>query len=372
MTHQQSSHSDPIPATARFCSPFTFHYGHIERLLLINFTGDPDTVYVGFEPQIVNDPVKGKGLLVIAWRQDGTIDVYHQPQLTLQREDYDIVGDGLSDFIVCPFDDAQFLIGERGVDLNIEFTDKKGRTVRLHINEQNRRRRKPFGLLAPFPGASKKPPSMPLALLYDFYFVRRARTEISVEIDGRQHQLDMLPAPIDGSRVYFVRYSPDPFIVLFNPAYDGPLPVQSFQVGDSPELNGAIHEVQASGEHAAIKALRTSSQRHQVRLSFTPAFPDLLHMQDGIDLKGTWHMDLEKAIGYISGTYHVQRSSDRITIDMHPSDSWHPRITKLSVWFMFKVVPIFKHWPRSYHWHADIDLNQAETPHLSARWYRTE
>ena len=39
-----------------FYSPFTLTVDPMERLLLINITADPDEVYIGFEPQVFDDP----------------------------------------------------------------------------------------------------------------------------------------------------------------------------------------------------------------------------------------------------------------------------------------------------------------------------
>lgn len=83
-------------------------------------------------------------------------------------------------------------------------------------------------------------------------------------------------------------------------------------------------------------------------------------------------MDLEKATGFIAGTYRVQRSNDQIKIELHPGEGWQPRINKLSVWFMFRVVPMFKQWPKNYRYYATIDLSQPDTPHLSSHWQKSE
>lgn len=50
-----------------FLSPFSIDIEPMSRLLLVNFEKDPDTVYVGFEPQVFDDADHGKGHLVIGW-----------------------------------------------------------------------------------------------------------------------------------------------------------------------------------------------------------------------------------------------------------------------------------------------------------------
>jgi hypothetical protein len=352
-------------------SPFNLKCDVMERLLLINFEKDPDSVYIGFEPQVFDNPVKGRGLLVIAWRLDGRIDVYHQPGLTLTREDYDIVGKGLCDFVVASFDGGHFDIGERGVDLALDFTDKAGRPVSLRIHERHPRRRKPFGLLAPFPSGTENPPALTLALLHDFYFVRRAQTEISVTIDGRQHQLDLLPAPIDGTRMYFVRYSPDAFIVLWNETRDGPLTPLRVDGDRAVDADGVVYEISERDGQPEISAFEAHSDRHQVRFAFDPPFPNVIDLRDGARIAGTFSIDLEKAIGQITGHYQVQRRADCVEISISPTGGWRPRISKLSLWIMFTAAKVFKSWPKAYQWHARMDVSQPAAPVIRSRWQRS-
>ncbi|TVR21018.1 MAG: rhomboid family intramembrane serine protease [Anaerolineaceae bacterium] len=352
-----------------FFSPFNLKCDPMERLLLINFENDPDTVYVGFEPQMFDDPIKGCGLLVIAWRHDGMIDVYHQPTLNLKREEYDIVGKGLCDFIIHPFDGGHFAINERGVDLSLTFEDKTGRPITLYIHEHNSKRRKPFGLLAPFPSETEKPPSLPLALLYDFYFVRRGQTDVEVTIDGKKHQLDLLPAPIDSSRMYFMRYASDPFIVLWNQNHEGAL--LSLPIDDDVAIDAdAIYEISENGGQPEISVMQARSDRHDVRFLFNPSFPNVVNLRDGVQVGGNFTIDLEKTMGRIEGHYHIQRTGDDVEIEICPTGGWQPHLSKLSLRFMFTVVSVFKEWPKSYQWRATIDVSDPAVPAMRSRWRR--
>ena len=79
--------------------PFHIDIDPMKRLLLVNFEKDPDTTYVGFEPQVFDDPVNGRGHLVIGWRQDSRVDVYHQAGLHPDPAKYDIAGKGLANMV---------------------------------------------------------------------------------------------------------------------------------------------------------------------------------------------------------------------------------------------------------------------------------
>ncbi|MCA1755518.1 MAG: hypothetical protein LC641_12665 [Spirochaeta sp.] len=208
-TQAGASDQDPLPLV----SPFHLETDPMAGLLLINFEQDPDTIYHGFEPQFFDDAVHGRGLLVIGWRVDGQVDVFHEPALRLDPQTYGITGEGLHAMAERSFSPALFELGPMGVQVDISFRDLQGRLVHLLIRETDTRPRRPFGLLAPMGVAASHPPALPLVYVDGFYFVRRAGTEYRIEIDGRSHRNDFIPLILDGTPVYFLRYSAAPFIV---------------------------------------------------------------------------------------------------------------------------------------------------------------
>ena len=353
-----------------FITPFNLEVSPMERLLLINFEHDPDEVYIGFEPQVFDDPTTGTGLLVIAWRKDGKVDIYHQPGLILDRGNYDIVGKGLDELIERPFDNAHFEITEQGVDLSLAFEDKRGRQVHARIHESSRKPRKPFSLLAPFPGDTENPPSLPLVLLHDFYFVRKSNTDLEIKIDKKSHRLDSLPVPMDGSWMYFTRYAPEPFILNWNKAYDGPLTL--LQPPDAGELrhHQTVYDLVENAGFLEISRMRPENARYDVQFTFDPPFPHLTGLRDGTQVQGKFDIWMEESMGYIDGIYHLHRKGNQVEIDVHPSGGWHPRVPKWSLWFIFRVAPIFKNWPKTYSWTARIDLNQPDLPVMKSNWNR--
>lgn len=355
-------------APRHFIAPFNLQSDRIQRLLLINFERDPDREYIGFEPQLFDNANKGQGLLVIGWRRDGRLDVYHQPSLRLTHADYAMVAKGAADLIPCDFGPNHFEITARGIDLDLRFSDKFGRAVVLRIVERHPRPRQPFGLLAPFPSSTEKPPNLPLPLLYDFYFVRRAHTEIDVSIDGRQHALDRLPAPIDWSWVYFVRYAADPLILNWNTNYEGPLTPHFVTGKGSLEADGLIYElVENAGRHEIV-AMRPSEAHHDVRFTFDPPFPDLAALREGAARRGRFRIDMEAALGDVSDDYVVERHGAQVQMRLHPSGGWRPGVRRWSIRIIFLLVSLFRKWPQWYRWQATLDLSQPDAPHLQARW----
>jgi len=218
--------------------PFDIAIDPMERLLLVNFEKDPDSLYVGFEPQVFDDGVTGKGHLVIGWRKDGRVDVYHEPGLRPDAQKYDIAGKGLAHMVEREMTHASFEVNDRGVQAHYEFQDLQERNVLIRINENHSRKRKPFGLLAPMGDVAENPSAMPLVLLQDFYFVRKKHSEVAVSVAGRSHRADMLPLPIDGNKMTFIRYSTAPLIATFNPAFSGTLPTVAVQEGHNLVRHG--------------------------------------------------------------------------------------------------------------------------------------
>ena len=61
----------------RIVLPIRLGIDPMERLLVASFKGDPE--FEGFEPQVFDDLINGKGMRVLRYRKDGKIDVYWQP-----------------------------------------------------------------------------------------------------------------------------------------------------------------------------------------------------------------------------------------------------------------------------------------------------
>jgi hypothetical protein len=359
------------PSAGGVYSPFNLHLDPMARLLLINFGGDPDTLYTGFEPQVFDDPINGQGLMVIAYRHDGRIDVYHQPGLTLAHKDFSIVGKGLAEMIERPMPDAHFTTSPTGISLDLAFADKTGRPIRVHIQENTDKPIKPFALLAPMGSAAEKPPALPLVLLYDFYFVRKAGTEFEIRVDGRQHQPDSIPMILDGARVHFVRYATDPFIATWNAAHNGPLiplPVQ----GGLAKDGSVIYDLVDNGGHPEIRRMRVANNRHELVITFDPPVPDVVCLKDGVRVEGEFTIFCEESTGTISGVYHLRRAGQQVHLTAHPADGWWPNERKLSARLIYIVAPVFTQWPKSYVWSAAIDLSDPNQPLMQSSWSRRE
>lgn len=356
-------------------NPFEIAIEPMERLLLMNIENDPDRLYIGFEPQVFDDEKTGTGMLIIAWRVDGKVDVYHQPSLSLDPAGYDIAGKGLENMVSRQMQDAFFEVTESGAQASVTFEDIEGRLIELKLSEQSSRTRKPFGLLAPMGVAAENPSAMPLILLHDFYFVRRNNTELSVKIAGRDHSPDMLPLPIDFSRMTFARYCPDPLIAKLNPAFDGALTALSYSddliLQQNPDLQQNYHDIELvlNRDIAEIRSISRSHKQHTLSLTFNPAFPNLTLFM-GESTEGEFEIFGDPSTGFIRGEYKVVRSGGHISIEMIPSGGWVPIADKLSLRFLYTVQPMFKEWPTTYRWRAELGQDPAGGFLMMSNWER--
>ncbi len=357
--------------TVFMINPFHIAIDPMERLLLVNFEQDPDTTYVGFEPQVFDDPVNGTGHLVIGWRQDGRVDVFHQPGLHLDAAKYDIAGKGLAHMVERELAGATYAVDDFGVQAHYEFQDIHNRMVIINIHEQNPRARKPFGLLAPMGDAAEAPSAMPLVLLHDFYFVRQPHTAFEISIGGKRHQPDILPIPMDFIRMYFTRYSPKPLIATLNPAFDGELEPVAVEFGATEaKVRETVLALEWTGDRPALKRVLHLNKVHPLALRFEPAFPDLQTMADAARVEGNFEIAGHPSTGRIAGNYTVEKKDGVITITMIPAQGWLPRPTKFSLRFLYTVAAVLRKWPATYEWTAHLQAQEIGAYTMHSAWRR--
>ncbi|MCS7037950.1 MAG: hypothetical protein RMJ33_13255 [Saprospiraceae bacterium] len=350
--------------------PFFIEIEPMERLLLINFEKDPDTLYVGFEPQVFDDALNGKGHLVVGWRRDGKVDVYHEPTVTPQAGKYDIAGKGLAEMRETHFEEARYTLSPTGVSARYVFTDVSGRRVEIRVEEKSPKRRRPFALLAPMGAAAEKPSALPLIWLFDFYFVRRKNTDFEVAIDGNPHQPDRMPIWLDGASVLFTRYSSKPVISRFNPNYDGELPV--FQASGENPVTIQQQQVYLSRSAAgtSIEKIVYENPIAPIELRFEPPFPNLYGLSAPTAASGKFEVSIHASAGCLAGDYWVSGDGDRIRIRLTPSGGWKPRPDRFVLWFLYTVAKVFKNWPKTYVWEAEIS-RKGEDYYMKSQWSRT-
>jgi hypothetical protein len=208
-------------------------------------------------------------------------------------------------------------------------------------------------------------------LLHDFYFVRKKHTEVIVSIAGRTHKPDELPVPMDGSKMYFMRYSPEPIIATLNSAYEGYLPELKATAGSKQIVSeDYLIELDWSNETPVIKSLTKENAIYPIQLRFEPAVPNIAAMPDHFSTTGRFEIEAHPSTGLITGIYTIQKSEKEIIVSMIPSGGWQPRPNKLSLRFMYRAVKTFRHWPTTYEWTAKIAESSDGKHQMESGWKR--
>ncbi len=359
----------PTP-TIPILFPFRIDINPMDRLLLVNFEKDPDTVYVGFEPQVFDDEINGHGHLIVAWRKDGCVDVYHQPGVIPHPESYDIAGKGLAHINATEFETAHFHINRQGVHAHYVFRDMSGRNIEIRVEEKNNLETRPFDLLAPMGHAAENPSALPLFLLFDFYFVRRKHTDLRILIDGKPHRADAMPLPIDGKRMYFTRYSARPLIATLNPRFSGEItPIWAAPGERSISSDQRIWYLSGKKGGGGVEKYIRLNPVAPLEMHFSPPFPDLLRIPDQSAYDGRFQIISQPGIGSMAGTYSVRRHAQQVHLRLHPSEGWRPQPDRWMLRLIYRVAKPFKHWPKTYLWEADLDL-QGHSAVMKSGWNR--
>jgi len=354
-----------------FILPFSFSFDTIQRLLLVSFERDPDSLYLGFEAQVLPGPQGEEEHLVIGWRRDGRVDVYHSSRITPDPLKYTNVGKGLAHLVPRDFIHSCFEIEEGGVRAQYAFQDIEDRVISLQIREDSSKKPKPFPLLAPVGYASASPSALFLVYLHHFYFIRKKNTLLRIQIGSREHKPDSLPFPLDGQRLFYSRYSGKPLVVYVNPDFEGILPHLTVEEG-KPEINTnrIVGELNWENGVLSLKKLVLQNPISPVELRFQPFFPSLLEFSQKDKFQGTFELDTVPSVGPISGTYVVEKQGDSLVLELHPQGGWQPRPDRLSLRLLFSLSPVFHRWPSTYRWKAVLTREKDGTVFMKSHWRR--
>jgi len=350
-----------------FYSPFSLTLDRMEHLILINFEKDPDEHYNTFEVQRAPDITGSKRLLVIAYRNDGGADVYHQQGYPLASQD-SLLND--VNFTVCPLEGAKFEVDDDRLDVFFSFTDRYARNISVRVNENRKPRKKPFFLLAPIGILARQPKSFPVYSLYGMSFAKRKHTDIEINIHGTGHRPDTFPQPLDGAKNYLSRYSADTFNVDWNRKFQGQL-LPLFPGEDNRTADGdTVYELVSNGGHREIRRMTATNRRHRVNIDFSPPVPDIACLRDGLERDGKFVITTDGTAGSVRGVYHLSSRENEVNMSIHPDKGWIPNEKRLILKLLFSMVTVFKNWPKSYEWNSRINFHSSVHPVLTSSWRR--
>ncbi len=351
----------------QFISPFGLKIDPMRQLILIPFEKDPDTFYNQFEVQLAVLPDGTNKIAVVAYKVNGSADVYHQQGYPLASQSSILNEPAI---IETSFVSGVFTFSPSALDLSVSFRDVHGRTIRIEISESERKGKVPFTLLAPIGVISEKPLSLPVYYMYKMSFARKKHSNIIITVDGRSHKPDTFFLPIDKSRNYFTRYSPDSFNVDINPAFNGPLQISDTRNKSTLEIGDVHYELEQNNGHPEIRKIFVQRDEHLFAIEFSPSFPNMLALKNNVFLTGNISITSDAGAGEIKGSYQIGNNQNEIHIKLHPELGWIPGERRLLLRMMFKLVKIFKDWPKTYMWDAKITRDENGRYFMNSNWVR--
>lgn len=338
--------------------PFKIEIDSMERLIVCSLKDDPEFSMI--EPQVFNDPINGKGMRIILYRKDQKVDIYWQPGVIIDRDTITI-GAGIGHFKETNIQPSRFEITDKGVDLDVEFMDAQGRTVKLKITE-NATGIKPFPFLAPVGKDIDNPKRLFLAHMLEFDFVHKTGTVFSCKIGDRSIKPESFPILRNFKKVMFIRYSGFPVVGTLNPSMAEPVTFEVETPGNT-EVDGM--SVHVDSDHR-IKQVSVTREKKKVELVFPDGFPNLYDVKDGSEEKGEWQY-LIAGMTITGGTYYLARSGSDIEIEMDVNQNWRPNNLPFSFKLFTLISKSFRNWPKTYKW---IGLINLESNSLAGSWNR--
>jgi hypothetical protein len=340
---------------SRLLCPFDLQMWAIDRMLNFEITDDPH--YQGLEVQVFDDPAHGRGMAVLLRRRDdGRLDIYRQPGLTLEPEMAQVGGE-LGEWRGTLINPARFEISPDGVDLDVGFTDVAGRPIQVRIDDRDERPRHRATLLAPVGSVLEDPASLSLFVMGGCDLVRRSGRACEVRIDGRPVATGRLPLGWLHRR-RLIKYTADPTLVVCNQAHDGRVATVD------PQAPGDVEVDPRSG---GIAALRARNGGHRARLELAPAL-HVVRLRPRQAIEGTWQLGIDGDPAVVGGFWTAERRQDVVELVLDIVQGWRPTGLPPLMAAVTRVAPVFRTWPTTYRWRGTVTLGNQPT--LTAGWER--
>ncbi|HHW68825.1 MAG TPA: hypothetical protein GX747_00600 [Tenericutes bacterium] len=339
--------------------PFGIKYTPIKKLAIISFEKKPDKIYRGLELQYLDCNEVGKGFRVLAYRNDGYVDIYDDTSLKYnQNEQCNVAGKGLHKHIQTKIENTFFEKVDGCVEISFDFIDIDKRPIHVYIKEQNKKKSIPMNLLAPIGFSSVDPMSLPIFFLYNFDFIRRKNTIVDIRIDQKLIGIDPFPFPfpMSGQRRYYSRYTMESQIIEF-----APVDMQLKEV----ELDDNMQYIDQKVKYKFIKTsndLGLSLIELELDKKVIIKFEPEIVMCDQI---GEFYIYPKKEMGYIGGKYEIKRKDELVNIFLTPIRGWTSTPNSMSTKIILSSKSLFCTWCKKYEYSALINLKEMS---INEKW----
>ena len=336
-----------------FINPFNLNtdnwgLGNIKRLMLVEF--EDLQGYRSVELQVIEKDGEKGGLVILYHADKDSADVYHSPNLELNKKMYDNI---LNNVEIRPTNIDYSFEEEKGllkVALNLK--DRIGKTILLQIDEQSNEM-KPCGLLAPIGGLSEDPEFMTIVFMKHFRFLSQNENHIHLTINGERAELLKLPLKVNGIKGLQTKYSMEPVSVCWNPTISEKLELLKSTNGKYSVDNFEIG-ITDNHSHPEIKTFSGHQGDNLVRFSFSPPIPDLQNLKDDMGKIGRFSMSVDEVEGIMAGVYGVEKREGKVLLTIKPTKGYSP-------------IP-GKAWMKRLTWQAELGLQESGEWQITSHW----
>lgn len=332
---------------------FTQNLTDVKKLCLFDFTGD--NIYKSFELQQVQQENKNYYVL-IAYRQDEVVDIYYDKGLKVNEDNYKALMNQVS-LMETNFSKINFDVTEKGLNAYVEMIDKQNRKIEFKVKE-NKTSINKDGIIAPIGERGTNPEYFPIIYLKNFNFVEQNYVDIAVNIGGKNLEPEKLIPLFNYKRVYLSRYSDSNNIKRLNPNYSGVIkPVEVSKDADEVKFEDNSYLITENDGHPEIKQVKSIYENSEMRLTFSPALPDLSSLKDNTQVQGRFSLGVDEVTGIMGGEYSIDKSNGSIKFQLKPQEGWQPMPGTL--------------WMKTYLWNCNVKLD-GENLIVDSKWTRTE
>ena len=350
--------------------PFQMSINPVKKLMLFNFEKNPDKIYKSLELQYWVVKEQEKGYVIIAYRNDEYVDVYAEETLKdAEFSQFEVCGKGLKNLTIESLGNPVFELTDKGIEASFQLKDISERVIQVSVKEDSKKKSRKIDMVAPVGASSENPAMLPVFAMYDFDLVRKSKSTVSIEIDGKKMIPDNFPVPIpkDYQMRYFMRYGYDCELVEFAPAGERILTSYNYEKKPLRE-EGLIANYKSMNGEIKLDSLSFENSKHNFEVKFLNAFPDIMRMKEGTR-EGKFQMVMDTSMGDITGKYTVQKEQEMVTIILEPSDGWTVKSKPIFNKILFYKKSIFREWPKSYRYTQKINMNTGES---ESKWERIE
>lgn len=331
--------------------PFSIEKQNITKLALINFEENPESVYNALELQYLEDQDE-RGYRVLAYRNDGYIDVYDNETLTLDPEEsFGVAGKGAKEHVITKMEDIRFdRDEENNIHISFAFDDVQGRHIYLSIHEGIDRHSTPLNLLAPIGVSSETPEYFPMFWLYDFDFIRTKNLDYKILIDNKIIEPDPFPVPLPIDRQFrnFIRYTFDSRLYSL------------FETEQTQMKEVILNENNQYIENDIIYQYGNDGGLEFINMDTTyVTFEPSLSLER--EQSGAINIVTEDDMGYIKGEYSIKQvDASHARFSLSFIGGWKANAKLLMHKIVVNDKSNFSTWPNKYRYTLDINHNTFE------------